>query len=134
MRLRRRVVRPEWYEVKEYYGQKSSFGVSDLHLHFNLPLPSGRAASRCRFRSKGRSSQTRLNFVPFWSGRLLSREEAHIWKVFEVLVLCPNRRVVAHCCGVNDAVGQRQGITRRFKGQRLIEVNKLTDLHHAGDL
>ena len=45
-------------------GQSSSFGISDLHLHLNLPLPSGKAASRGRFRSKGRSSQTRLHFVP----------------------------------------------------------------------
>jgi len=57
---------PEWHEVKEYFGRKSSFGISDLH-HLNLHLPPGRAASRGRFRSKGRSSQTRLNFVPFRS-------------------------------------------------------------------
>ena len=49
---------PEWREVKEYFGQKSSFGISDLHRHLNLHIPEGRAASR------GRSFQTRLNFVP----------------------------------------------------------------------
>ena len=58
---------PEWPEVQEYFGQKSSFGIPDLHRHLNLHLPSGRAAGRGRFRSKGRSPQTRLNFVPFWS-------------------------------------------------------------------
>jgi len=56
-------VNMEWHEVKEYFGQKISFGISDRHLH----LAPGRAAGRGRFRSKGRSSQTRVNFVPFWS-------------------------------------------------------------------
>ena len=60
-----RACRPEWHEVKEYLGQKSSFGISDLHRNLNLHVPPGRAASRGRFRSKGMSSQTRLNFGPF---------------------------------------------------------------------
>jgi len=50
---------PKWHEVKRCFGRKSPLATSSLHL------PSGRVASRGRFRSKRRFSKTYLNFAPF---------------------------------------------------------------------
>lgn len=51
-----------------------------------------------------------------------------------MLVLRPEYRSASSRGRVDNAVGKRERVTRRFQSQRRIHVYELANLHHAGDL